>query len=129
MLREFVARYNEADIVTGHYIRKHDLPMINGALLENGMPQLTPKLVQDTKIDMRKKSGIPATQEYLCEILGIPLPKEHMTQADWRLANRLGSEGLKATERRAGGDVRQHMLLRQKMIELDLLRPPSMWRP
>src|SRR5690242_8588722 len=37
MLRGFVDLYDQADIVTGHYIRKHDLPIINGALLERGM--------------------------------------------------------------------------------------------
>src|SRR6185436_10157697 len=38
MLQFFVNRYNKADIVTGHYIRVHDLPIINGALMEFGLP-------------------------------------------------------------------------------------------
>src|SRR5690606_40829515 len=44
MLREFKRLYDEADGVTGHYIRKHDLPIINGALLEHGLPLLGPKM-------------------------------------------------------------------------------------
>src|SRR3990170_973063 len=29
ILLAFLERYNEADMVTGHYIRMHDLPIIN----------------------------------------------------------------------------------------------------
>ena len=40
MLAGFAELYNQADIVTGHYIRKHDLPVLNGAMLEHGLPPL-----------------------------------------------------------------------------------------
>lgn len=129
MLEAFVDRYNEADIVTGHYIRKHDLPMINGALMEYGMSPLSPKLTCDTRLDMYKKGDIPATQEYLCELLGIPIPKVHMTQYQWRKANRLSEGGLKAAESRVTNDVLQHILLRNKMLELGLLKAPRVWKP
>lgn len=129
MLQAFVARYNEADIVTGHYIRRHDLPIINGALMEYGLPKLEPKLTIDTRLDMLKKGDIPATQEYLAELLGIPAPKVHMTQVAWREANRLTEEGLKATKSRVVGDVYQHILLRVKMAQLGLLKAPKVWRP
>lgn len=127
ILNSFVSRYNQADMVTGHYIRRHDLPIINGALMEFGLPNLQPKLTCDTKLDMYKKGDIPATQEYLSELLGIPAPKVHMTQVAWREANRLTPEGLQATESRVTGDVWQHMLLREKMVELKLLRSPKTW--
>lgn len=129
MLVEFVNRYNEADIVTGHYIRKHDLPIINGALLEYGLPQLEPKLTSDTKMDMFKKADIPASQEYLSDLFGLPIGKVRMSQTDWREANRLTEHGLEATYKRVSGDVYQHMLLRQRMMSLDLLKPAKMWRP
>lgn len=128
MLEQFVIAYNQADMVTGHYIRKHDLPHINGALMEFGMPQLGPKLVQDTRVDMKKKAGIPATQEHLADMLGITLPKIHMTQAMWREANRLTPKGLAFTEKRVTGDVMQHKALRLEMVKRGLLRAPSVWR-
>lgn len=128
ILATFVERYNEADIVTGHYIRKHDLPIINGALLELGMPQLSPKLSSDTKLDMHPKAGIPATQEYLGVILNVSIDKVHMTQDDWRRANRLTPEGIALTAKRVTTDVLQHMLIRNRMIELNLLRSPRLWR-
>src|SRR5687768_13914464 len=55
MLIAFKARYDAADMVTGHYIRRHDLPIINGALMEFGLPGLGPKLTCDTRLDMHKK--------------------------------------------------------------------------
>lgn len=129
ILKNFVARYNDADIVTGHYIRRHDLPIINGALLEYGLPKLQPKMTIDTRLDMYKKGDIPATQEYLSELLGIDLPKVHMTQVQWREANRLTLAGLQATFNRVTGDVLQHMALRVKMSELGLLSAPKVWKP
>jgi hypothetical protein len=127
MLLNFSALYNEADMVTGHYIRMHDLPIINGALMEFGLPGLPPKLTCDTRLDMQKKGDIPATQEYLGEILGINIGKYHMSQHDWQTANRL--DNLDATRKRVTTDVYQHMMLRGKMLELNLLKSPRMWYP
>ena len=129
ILRRFLVRYNEADMVTGHYIRKHDLPIINGSLMEFGLPLLSPKLSCDTKLDMMKKADLPATQEFLIETLGVPIPKVHMSQADWREANRLTPEGLRKTRARVAGDVYGHMLLRLAMVERGMLRSPSVWKP
>ena len=129
ILRRFVARYDQADLVTGHYVRKHDLPIINGQLMEWGLPQLNAKMVCDTKLDMYEKADIPATQEYLSEILGVTLGKVHMTQAAWRKANRLTPDGLVETKKRVAGDVLQHMLLRSEMLKRGMLRPPRIWNP
>jgi hypothetical protein len=129
MLQSFVDRYNEADMVSGHYVRAFDLPMINGALMEFGLPKLSPKLVCDTRLDMSKKGDIPASQEYLGDLLGISITKVHMGQHAWRTANRLTPEGLEATRKRVTTDVYQHMLIRGKMLELNLLKSPRMWYP
>src|SRR5262245_35423024 len=50
ILRAFVTAYEQADMVTGHFIVGHDLPMVSGALVELGMAPLSDKLVQDTKV-------------------------------------------------------------------------------
>lgn len=128
ILQDFVEVYNQADIVTGHYIKRHDLPLINGALMEYGMPSLEPKLVCDTRTDLIKKLAIPATQEFLADMLGIPYPKIHMTQTDWREANRLTDAGLKKTRARVTGDVIQHIALREEMLKRNLLHAPKYWR-
>lgn len=129
ILDRFAARYEEADIVTGHYIRKHDLPILNGQLLELGRPPLSAKMTSDTRLDMLKKADVPATQEYLGEVFGIDAPKVHMTQADWREANRLTDAGLAKTSARVAGDVFQHMQLREAMLAAGWLGGPKVWRP
>lgn len=129
ILRNFVRLYNQADIVTGHYIRKHDLPIINGALLEQGLPPLTRKLVSDTKTDLVKRSGISASQENLSAMYGLDAPKEHMNQHEWREANRLTPIGLEATRRRVIGDVLQHKQLRARLVQAGALGPPRIWEP
>lgn len=138
MLWRFLERYNQADIVTGHYIRKHDLPIINGALYElhvTGIPLLGPKLTCDTKLDMFVKADIPATQEFLLETLGVtdiygkPFKKFHMSQSDWREANRLTPKGLAHTRERVTSDVFAHMALREEMLKRNMLRAPRLWKP
>lgn len=130
MLRSFVRRYNAADIVTGHYIRRHDLPKINGALLELGMEPLEEKLTVDTKLDLLAHGAvISASQENLAETLGLRAPKVHMNTPRWRAANRLTPAGLALTAKRVAGDVRQHMQLYRRLVALGLLRQPSTWRP
>ena len=129
MLRGFLALWDEADVVTGHYIRKHDLPVISGALLEAGMPPLTRKLTSDTKLDLVRAKYLSLSQESLGAMFALSHRKEHMNQRQWREANRLTAKGLKETKRRVTGDVRQHKALRKKLLELGALRAPRSWTP
>ena len=129
MLLGFTALYSRADGVTGHYIRKHDLPIVNGALLELGLPLLTAKLTCDTKMDLVRRKDLSASQESLGEMYGLTHPKEHMSQPKWRKANRLTPEGIKETRRRVIGDVRQHKSLRVALLNAGALKSPSTWRP
>ncbi len=135
MLLNFVERYNKADMVTGHYISRHDLPIINGALYDRGLPLLGSKLYCDTRTHMMKKGDLPATQEWLLELLdpqcpiGIPLVKYHMSQRMWRDANFLTPEGVKQTIVRVSTDVHAHEHMRQSMLDLGYLRAPQTWNP
>lgn len=128
MILGFLTRYNTAGMVTGHNLRSHDLPMVNGALIEMGLPNLKPISVQDTYLDMKKRKGIPASQEYLLSLFNIG-EKVHMTQNDWRQSNRLSIEGLEKTSERVVGDVQDHMKLRLEMLRRGLLRAPKVWYP
>lgn len=129
MLEGFRAMYDQADLVTGHYIRKHDLPIINGAMIEARLAPLTEKLTSDTKLDHMKTSSLSQSQENISQREGLRAEKAHMSNTDWRMANRLTPAGLAKTRARAVGDVRQHMEMRAALIRRDLLRPPRMWRP
>lgn len=130
MLEQFVPLYDEADIVTGHYIRKFDLPILNGALFENGLPLLDPmKLVQDTKVDLKPFDGLSKSQENLSEMLKIAEYKFKMNDTKWRDATRLTDRGIELTRMRAMDDVKQHIALRQALLDADVLNPPTVWKP
>ena len=127
ILSWFRRAYDAADVVTGHFILFHDLPIINGALVEIGEPPLGPKLVSDTKVHAKIGKGISKSQESLSDILGVAAPKYHMTQAMWREANRLTPAGLGETKTRVVGDVVQHRWMRIEMIRRGYLRRPVLW--
>lgn len=127
MLTGFRAMYDRADWVTGHNLRKHDLGIINGAMVEFGLPPLEPRVAQDTLRDLTKTPGLPRDQESLCELFGIEAPKHHMNQHRWRVANRLRDTS--QTETRVVGDVVQHKLLRAELLRRGLLKEPRRWAP
>lgn len=127
MLDLFVDAYDRADIVTGHFIRGFDLPLINGALMRLGMPGLKPKMAQDTKTDLVKAGGLSKSQENLGAMFELRHPKVPMNTSRWMLANLLLPEGIKATKKRVVGDVRQHMELRAEMLDRGLLMAPRVW--
>lgn len=134
LLEEFRSVYDAADVVTGHYIIMHDLPIINAMLYEQRMPLLTDKRASDTKLHMFAKKDLPATQEYLLELLdvkcplGMTLEKYHMTQPKWREANRLSPAGVDQTVRRVTSDVHAHWHMREAMLAAGWLKAPSIWR-
>ena len=118
-----------ADMVTGHYIRKHDLPIVNGAYLEAGLETLGAKLSSDTCLDLVKRKDLSRSQEALAGMFGLSQPKVGMSQTAWRAANRLSPEGLEGTRKRCVGDVRQHKQLREHLVKIGALKSPRTWHP
>jgi hypothetical protein len=127
ILRTFRTVYDSADMVTGHFIVGHDLPMVNGALMECQLPALGEKLVQDTKVHLVRRKGISCSQESLGAMLRLDHDKVQMNQSKWRAANRLTPEGLAEVRKRVTGDVRQHIALRRELLSLGYLQPPRKW--
>jgi hypothetical protein len=130
MLRRFRGLYNSADIVTGHYIRKFDLPILNGAMIEHGMALLDPmKLVSDTKVDLKPFEGLSKSQENLSELLLVYEDKYQMNDVMWREATRLTPVGVTNILVRVMQDIRQHKELRAALLAAGALNPPTIWRP
>src|SRR4051794_6444425 len=65
MLRRFLLAYNTADVVTGHYLRSHDLPLLNDHCMRAGLPLLKPVRVSDTMKDLPAVKGLGKSQENL----------------------------------------------------------------
>lgn len=128
ILSVFCNAYVRADLVTGHYIRGHDLPMVNGALVELGMPVLPNKRVRDTKLDFVRTKGLSLSQESLGAMLRLEHKKVQMNQIRWRAANRLTAEGLALVRERVIGDVQQHMEMLKELDAKGYLGAPRWWR-
>lgn len=127
MLEQFRAAWDEADMVTGHFIRGFDIPLMCGALSEYELPMLSDKLTHDTKLDLVQRHGMSSSQENLGSMLGLEHDKVQMNQARWRSANRLTKAGLRMARKRVVGDVRQHIEMRARLLELGYLGRPKKW--
>lgn len=127
MLERFRSAYDAADIVTGHFIRGFDLPLLNGALMRLGMPLLRTKETHDTKLDLVKGQGISKSQENLGAMYELRHPKVPMNTALWMAGNLLLPHGIEATKKRVVGDVRQHIELRRTMLDRGHLCAPRAW--
>ncbi len=128
MLLAFLAALDQADIVTGHYIRKHDLPLVVDHCVRAGLPLPKAVLTQDT-MDMVSIKGLGKSQENLATTFGLAAEKHHMCGSSWRTANSLSREGQAGTRKRVVDDVIQHKALREELIARNMLRPPRPWRP
>jgi hypothetical protein len=130
MLAHFYEWYCAADIVTGHYIRRHDLGLINGALIEHGLDPLPAKMTQDTCLDLRgKMKGVSKSLENLAEMFGLEGSKMPMSQVKWRAGNRKQEQGLEWVRRRVTTDVDLQIAVRAELLRRNLLSKPKMWSP
>lgn len=128
MLRAFLAAYQQADLVTGHWCTGYDLPTINGALMEYRLPVLPDKMAHDTKAHLVRQSGLSMSQESLGAMLRLEHKKVQMNQAKWRDANRLTTAGRALARERVTGDVQQHIELRRELMTLGYLAGPKLWK-
>lgn len=127
-LSKFLDAYRKADIVTGHYIRGFDLPLVNAACIELGLPALPARHAHDTKGDLIRMGGISKSQENLAAHFDeLTHGKEKMNTALWERANSLVQEGRQETKRRVVGDVVQHIEFREALLTRGALMPPRQW--
>lgn len=130
ILQQFLPLYEEAHVLIGHNIRRHDLPILNGAYIEQGMSALSPKNTIDTLKDLIGWKDIPKSLEYLASWLGCPIQKPHLTQHDWRRANRLEGEALRIAEQRCRDDVLATEWVYKELVDRGLItKPPRRWSP
>jgi hypothetical protein len=130
ILAAFRPVYEKADVLIGHNIRKHDLPILNGAYVENEQGQLPARLTIDTLRDLARWKDIPKSLEYLTSWLGCSIEKPHMDQHKWREANRLSRQGVALARKRCAVDVRINEWCYRELVKRGLLvKPPSVWKP
>lgn len=127
-LEDFTGTLRSADLNYGHNIRSHDLPMLQAHLLRLEMPLLGPVLTCDTLRDLPKRKGMSFSLENLAAFYGLEGEKHSMTQAAWENANRLTRSGIDEARVRVTSDVLLQERLRNKLLELEILKAPRIWR-
>lgn len=129
MLTEFLDDFTSAEVVTGHYVLRHDLPLLVDHCMRLRMPLPGPKLVVDTKMALPSVKGLGLSQDNLSILLGIDEKKHHMAGRQWAEANVLTTQGRALAETRVVKDVKQHKAIKREMVELGWMAPPVVWRP
>ena len=125
----FARTLEQAGIVYGHNIRRHDLPILNAGLIRRGLPTLPPLLTTDTCKDLPKRGGLSYSLENMAAMYGLPGKKYTMSQPAWEAANRLTGDGMELARKRVVSDVLLQERLRAKLLELGLLKEPRRWTP
>ena len=120
----------EADVVTGHYIRGFDLPLLNGAMMRLGLPSMPVVMAQDTKTDLDRAHGLSKSLENLGAMFELRHPKVHMGLQSWEDGLVFFEPaGLIEVRKRVEGDVLEHVELRARLLAEDRLSPPAVWTP
>jgi DNA polymerase elongation subunit (family B) len=126
MLAPLLKALGEADMVTGHNIRRFDLPVIQAEVMRLGLPSLKPVLAQDT-IKLRTSKGFKKGQDVLGRLYRIADEKLSLDWQAWQDA--YDEDGWQTIRDRAESDVAMHKQLRAALIELDYLKEPRRWSP
>lgn len=116
----------QADVVTGHNLVRHDLPLLNAQCLLLGLPTLRPVLVQDTMKFPRSK-GWKKGQDNVSHALSVVEEKRSLNWAEWQAA--YAEPDLATVKDRCASDVLMHKRMREAMRERGWLKPPRPWTP
>lgn len=127
-LQRFVEVLTSADLVYGHNIRRHDLPMIQAHLFRRKMELLPALNTSDTLKDCVRVGGMSRSLENLSKRLGFKDDKKHMSVVDWEDANELLADGVAEARDRVATDVLLQEQLRDELINCGYLKPPRMWK-
>jgi hypothetical protein len=127
--QRFALALESADVVYGHNIRGFDLPLLNAGLLRRQLRPLEPLRTTDTLKDLPKRKDMSASLENLAVMYGLDDDggKKHMAIMDWEKANRLQPDGMLLARERVASDVLLQERLRDRLLDLGILREPKMW--
>lgn len=119
MMEDFVEVFNQADVVTGHNIRRFDLGVMNAELMRLGLPLLGKKPTIDT-MALKPAKGFKRGQDVMAEVFDVPTEKKSMNWGQWQTA--YATPGWNEIKERVAGDVVQHKLLLARLLDLGYLR-------
>jgi len=125
MIKKFLPILEEANILSGHYLRGFDMPLFVEECHRLNLPMPSAKLVLDT-MDLPKgvmKKGL----DNLAIIYELPAEKMEMNWAQWYKA--YGNPTWDEIEQRVASDVllQKYVLFEQQKRKIQ--KPPKKWSP
>lgn len=115
----------EAEMLTGHNIRRFDLPVLNAEAMRLGLPTIGSVLTQDT-IRLPKSKGFKKGMDNIGVLLGVPEEKLPLNWQSWQ--NAYAESDMGTVRERVVSDVRMHKMLRQRMMDCGWLEAPRVWK-
>lgn len=125
-MKALVDAIRQADIVRGHNLLKHDLPIINGECLRFKWEPLPAIRVQDS-MRIVKTKGFKKGQDNLAMLLKLEAEKMAMNHQAWQDA--YAEPGWPKVKLRCVSDVEQHKQLYEAMSDAGWLRAMTVWNP
>jgi len=126
MLEQFMPIYEQADMVTGHNLLRHDLPLLNAECMRLGLAKPKAKLVLDT-MRLGKTKGFKKGQDNIGGLLKTQQEKQAMDYQAWEYAYE--DPTWQRVIDRAESDVVMHKEIVSKMRERGWLKAPVVWNP
>lgn len=124
VLRPFYELLSEAEMVTGHNIKRFDLRVFNAEAMRCGVEPIRQVLVEDTMAILRSK-GFKKGLDNIAVELGCG-GKLALSWSEWDKAYE--DPSWQVVKERCESDVRLHKQVREEMRSRGWLKPPTMWR-
>lgn len=126
MIQLFLKALLKADLVVGHNIIRHDLPVLNAECLRLGLKPLPPIKVQDT-MRFTKTKGFLKGQDNIGALIDTHDQKMSLNWQQWDDA--YAEPGWPTVIKRCKGDVKMHKDIYAHMLAEGWLKPIRIWRP
>ena len=115
-LERFTEALSHADVVTGHNIKRHDVPLLNAHCDREGLPRLEWPLIVDTMDFMQKTKGVSRSQANLSDLFRLVEDKTQVHIPTWERAATGDAVALTIVAKRCMQDVRQHRELYKELV-------------
>lgn len=114
----FLAALTLATVVTGHNIKRHDIPLLNAHAVRHQLPPIQWPTAHDTLLMFPPMKGMPRGQEYLADLYALEERKMHVGIHLWEKASRGDREASKVVVDRCKSDVVSHAKLYSRLMEV-----------
>jgi len=105
MISKFVEIANQADLLVAHNGKSFDVAFLRGRILKHKLPDLTPRMIDDTYLQTKAIKTSSHTLDYLLRFLGIGKKVQHRGMDMWMDVGVGDAKALKEMVKYCAGDI------------------------